>query len=579
MRQPSPLAKHGPFVTFMAALAALSYYFHLNIDLVLPALNSASILMQLALGATIIAVLRNVVGIKAYGTFAPVIIALSFLYTGLLLGLLLFAIVMVIMILTRASFQGEQIQQAHRAAIMVFMVALTAILFAAFAAQLGQPEIAFLLLFPVVITAWFADRFLEHVDRVGLGPPTKSMLWTVVLVAAAYLVMVQEPLVNLLVREPLTWPAFVIVHWLLGTRVKIRVSEKMRFGSLKRLEDVMLQGGVSQTILTIRRRNTDYLDKYNPAELMTELNKSKAKALLLSSGIPVPDNYLLVSKREDLAEAIDVAMRAPGFVLKPSEGFGGEGIIVVHRREGDVFVTSEGRLRSEDLIQHLTNILDGAYNDGRPDEALVEALVENHPALKPIAPRGVPDVRVICFLGYPVMAMLRLPTRRSGGKANLHMGAVGAGVEISTGSINFATWKGQLVRRHPDTGKKLLGFQVPFWEDILEIASEAQRISGLGFAGVDIVFDNLRGPLVLEVNRRPGLEIQKANGTGLLPRLEALKSLGEVQEPSEVRVLRVMEMDRHDWKLPVPSAHIEPESPVSEEVPLTSLPPEKGGPK
>ncbi len=554
----------------MGALIGLSYYLHLNLDLILPALNSARILIQLALGATVIAILRNVVGIKAYGTFAPVIIALSLLYTGLLLGLLLFAIVMVIMILTRAAFQGQQIQQSHRAAIMVFMVALTAILFAAYATQLGQPEIAFLLLFPVVITAWFADRFLEHADRVGLGPPTKSMLWTVVLVAAAFLVMVQDPLVDLLVKEPLTWPAFVLLHWFLGTRIKIRVSEKVRFGALKRLEDVMLRGGVSQTILTIRRRNADYLDKYNPPELMTGLNKSKAKALLLSEGIPVPDNYLLVSKKEDMVEAMELFMKAPGFVVKPAEGFGGEGIIVVHGREGDELLTNEGRLRSEDMVKHLTNILDGAYNDGRPDEALVEALVENHPGLKPVAPQGVPDIRVICFLGYPVMAMLRLPTRSSGGKANIHLGAVGAGVEISTGRISYATWKGQLVGRHPDTGTKLLGFEVPFWEEILEVACEAQRISGLGFAGVDVVIDTLKGPLVLEVNRRPGLEIQKANGTGLLPRLEALESLGELHEPSEVRVLRAVEMDRLGWDVSTPSTV--PHTPaVDEDLPLHSV--------
>lgn len=222
------------------------------------------------------------------------------------------------------------------------------------------------------------------------------------------------------------------------------------------------------------------------------------------------------------------------------------------------------------MVKHLTNILDGAYNDGRPDEALVEALVENHPGLKPIAPQGVPDIRVICFLGYPVMAMLRLPTRKSGGKANIHMGAVGAGVEISTGHINYATWKGQLVSRHPDTGRKLLGYEVPFWEEILEIAAEAQRISGLGFAGVDVVIDTLKGPLVLEVNRRPGLEIQKANGTGMLPRLEALQSLEELHEPPEVRVLRVIEMDRLGWELSAPSSAALP-SMMEEDLPLPSV--------
>ncbi|HBZ98517.1 MAG TPA: alpha-L-glutamate ligase-like protein, partial [Pseudomonas sp.] len=40
----------------------------------------------------------------------------------------------------------------------------------------------------------------------------------------------------------------------------------------------------------------------------------------------------------------------------------------------------------------------------------------------------VPDIRIIVLMGYPIMAMLRLPTRQSGGKANLHQGAIGVGV-------------------------------------------------------------------------------------------------------------------------------------------------------
>ncbi len=381
----------------------------------------------------------------------------------------------------------------------------------------------------------------------GWGPPTKALLGTLLLIIASYLVIVQDPLVDLIMREPLTWPLLVLLHWFLGTRVEIRLSEKLRFGSLKRLEDVVLNGGLSASILTMNRRNREFVERYNPQEVMGSLNKARAKALLLTGGIPVPDNYLLVSRREQIAQAMDALMRLPKFAIKPADGHGGEGIITVHGRSGILYRTGDGLLRPEDLLQHLGAILDGDYNDGRPDEALVEALVESHPGLKPIAPKGVPDIRVLCFRGYPVMAMLRLPTRQSMGKANLHLGAVGAGVEISTGTVKFATWKGELVDRHPDTGRKLNGFQVPFWKDVLEISCEAQRVTGLGYAGVDIVLDAQRGPLCLEVNRRPGLDIQKANGSGLLPRLRAIEGLQSTQEAPEIRVLRAMEMDRNGW--------------------------------
>ncbi|MEE9593196.1 MAG: 7TM domain-containing protein, partial [Thermoplasmata archaeon] len=189
MQATSPWRKHAPFAIFMAALFLLAYYLDQNLNAFLPAFHSARILIQLALAATVIAVLRNVVGIKAFGTFTPVIIAFSMLFTGLLVGLLLFGAIILVIILTRSAIHGQRIQQSHRAAIMVLMVALVATLLTAYASRLGQPEIAFVLLFPVVITAWVADQFLMRVSKVGWGPPSKALLWTLLLVVAAYLVI------------------------------------------------------------------------------------------------------------------------------------------------------------------------------------------------------------------------------------------------------------------------------------------------------------------------------------------------------------------------------------------------------
>ncbi|MFQ6013721.1 MAG: sugar-transfer associated ATP-grasp domain-containing protein, partial [Thermoplasmata archaeon] len=439
---------------------------------------------------------------------------------------------------------------SHRAAIMVLMVALVAILLTAYASRLGQPEIAFVLLFPVVITAWVADQFLMRVSKVGWGPPTKALLWTLLLVAAAYLVITQNWLVDLVIAEPMSWPLLVLLNWSLGTRVRMRLSDRLRFRPLKRIEDVLLQGGISATVLTITQRNRDYVDRYNPPEVMGSLNKARAKALLMAEGVPVPDNFALISTKEGMDEAVEVFLRAPTFVIKPASGYGGEGILVVRGRQGKLFVTSQGLLGLDDLVSHLRSVLEGDYNFEKGDEVLIEALLTPHEFITPFAPKGVPDVRILCLLGHPVMAMLRLPTLESQGKANLHLGAVGVGVELATGTVRFGTWKGEIVDRHPDTGARLTGFEVPFWEQILEIAAEAQQLSGLGFAGVDVVLDARHGPLVLEVNRRPGLEIQKANGTGLLPRLRTIERLTRRQEPAQVRVLKAMELDRLGWVTP-----------------------------
>jgi alpha-L-glutamate ligase-like protein len=127
---------------------------------------------------------------------------------------------------------------------------------------------------------------------------------------------------------------------------------------------------------------------------------------------------------------------------------------------------------------------------------------------------------VIVYRGYPVMAMVRLPTRASRGKANLHQGAVGSGIDIATGVTLNGVVDNEVVAHHPDTSQPIAGLQIPDWHTILDIASRCYELTGLGYIGVDIVLDRDLGPLVLELNARPGLAIQIANRQGLLRRLQ-----------------------------------------------------------
>ena len=137
---------------------------------------------------------------------------------------------------------------------------------------------------------------------------------------------------------------------------------------------------------------------------------------------------------------------------------------------------------------------------------------------------GVPDIRIIVFLGVPVMAMVRLPTRMSKGKANLHQGAIGAGVDMATGRTLTAVWGRDIVTDNPDTGNPVTGVAIPGWDNLLELAARCNDMTGLGYVGVDIVLDRDKGPLILELNARPGLNIQIANDAGLGPRLERVES-------------------------------------------------------
>jgi alpha-L-glutamate ligase-like protein len=212
------------------------------------------------------------------------------------------------------------------------------------------------------------------------------------------------------------------------------------------------------------------------------------------------------------------------FVLKPARGAMGNGILVVVGRKGGRFLCAGGRECSHDeFVYHASGIISGLYSlAGHMDAAMVEERLQIHLSLVDLAPAGVPDIRVIVYRGIPVMAMMRLPTRRSGGRANLHQGAIGVGVDLVTGITHHAVVRGIPVRENPDSGEEVIARKIPGFSRALEIAVAAADETGLGYLGADVVIDVLGGPMILELNARPGLAIQLANRSGLRPRLEAV---------------------------------------------------------
>ncbi|MFQ6030169.1 MAG: sugar-transfer associated ATP-grasp domain-containing protein, partial [Dehalococcoidia bacterium] len=102
--------------------------------------------------------------------------------------------------------------------------------------------------------------------------------------------------------------------------------------------------------------------------------------------------------------------------------------------------------------------------------------------------------------------------------------AVGVGIDLAEGSTSSATCKGRSLTYHPDTGCRLDGFSVPDWDEVLKISARSYDMSGLGYMGVDLVLDEHRGPLLLELNARPGLAVQLANREGLLQRIKEVSA-------------------------------------------------------
>ena len=284
-------------------------------------------------------------------------------------------------------------------------------------------------------------------------------------------------------------------------------------------------------VLGMNARNLEYIRPYNlkRAKRLAD-NKLLSKKLLAKNGITVSPLLFKIRSREEL-ESFDWTKLPDSFALKPNRGFGGEGIVVVYgKKKGsiDTWIKADrSRITTSDLKNHIQNILDGAFSlANTPDIAFFEERVKLSKSFKPYTFKGIPDIRVIVFNKVPVMAMLRLPTKESGGKANLQQGAIGLGIDMASGVTTTAIQgKNKIIERMPDSRLATSGLRIPYWKDILFLAVKAQEISGLGYLGVDVAIDKERGPLILELNARPGLSIQLANLSGLKERLKRVSGL------------------------------------------------------
>ncbi|MFP4131219.1 MAG: alpha-L-glutamate ligase-like protein [Thiohalospira sp.] len=279
-------------------------------------------------------------------------------------------------------------------------------------------------------------------------------------------------------------------------------------------------------VVGMNRRNIRYVGAYNDRRLYPLVDdKRRTKELAAEHGVATPSLLATVETQFQVRGLSRFLARQSGFAMKPARGSGGKGILVVTDTADGVFRRGGEVIPASEIERHASNILSGLYSlGGTPDVAVVEGLVTCDPLLAEWSGGGVPDIRVVVFRGYPVMAMLRLGTTASGGKANLHQGAVGVGLDLATGRAVQGVQFDRPCHAHPDSGAHFGELAVPGWEALLAEAAACYDMTGLGYLGVDLVLDRDRGPLLLELNARPGLAIQMTNGEGLKPRLDRVEA-------------------------------------------------------
>lgn len=300
-----------------------------------------------------------------------------------------------------------------------------------------------------------------------------------------------------------------------------------------RLSDIL---GINARSAGFLRLNTKLARKRADDKLLT-------KRVLKKRGIPHPELLGVLGSHHEVNE-FDWEKLSGGFVIKPVKGFGGQGILLVRKsvkEPGKFLLPNNKRVTGEDLRLHTLDIVEGRYSHNNlPDKAMIEERIKIHPKFKKLAVGGAPDIRVIVFNNVPVMAMLRLPTEESEGKANLHQGALGLGIDMATGITTYGVYKNEPIKYLPESNKKVNGIAIPYWDKILKMAIQTQMASNLSYLSVDMLIDADKGPVVLELNDQPGLSIQMANMQGLKKRLERIEGVRVDSPEKGVKIAKTL---------------------------------------
>ena len=276
---------------------------------------------------------------------------------------------------------------------------------------------------------------------------------------------------------------------------------------------------INRNVYGMNRRNRELVLTENSHGAIDLANdKIGTKNALHGVGVPVPQSIAEISTYREIPKAFArLVERGDGFVMKPSRGCQGRGVTLFSRALSDQVCPLHGApWTPREFAYQVSRILAGEFTSARPVDRVIleEKINPDRDWIVPELP-GPPDLRIIVYKGIPVLCMARLPTIASEGRANLHKGGVGLGIDLVTCRSTNAILKEKRIQFHPDSGQDLIGREVVGLKDCMRIAALCAKGVPLGYMGVDIIRDRTRGPVVIEVNARPGLAIQLANRVGI----------------------------------------------------------------
>ena len=215
--------------------AGLVHYSLLSLPL--QAQDTYRILLMVPIGAFIMLLLRNLVGVKTYGTFMPVLIALAFRETALVAGVALFVVVVGFGLLVRFYLERLRLLLVPRLTAILILVVLLMAAVSVLSNRLGLEVGLSVALFPMVIMAMTIERMSVAWDERGAGTALREGVGTLIVSALAYVVMTWPPLEHLVFVYPETLLVLFALALLLGRYSGYRLNELFRFRALARDPD------------------------------------------------------------------------------------------------------------------------------------------------------------------------------------------------------------------------------------------------------------------------------------------------------------------------------------------------------
>lgn len=194
--------------------------------------NVYRLLLMVPLGALLIVFLRTFVGLKTFGTFMPVLIALAFRETQLYWGMFLFVAIVSLGLMLRFYLERLMLLLIPRLASILVIVVILMLLISLISTKLGVERVLSITLFPMVILAMTIERMSITWEENGAQEAMLQGLGSLAVACLGYMVMTNETLMYLMFVFPeLLFVVLALCLWM-GRYTGYRLSELRRFRAI-----------------------------------------------------------------------------------------------------------------------------------------------------------------------------------------------------------------------------------------------------------------------------------------------------------------------------------------------------------